>query len=560
MNTELIPIIKGQWLDKALESYNSTYKTIPTDVILNKVLTGLGATYMEIKAKRHSIIIEPNVPVILGKVEQHKDALAIRKGCTKNQIKKYLNNNKIKYKKLLSTPEGYKKIRDVINDGFQYIYNDYFMLFDECEKITQDHDYRPNISIPLNDFFHNFKNRAFVSATPLTPSDPRFVDQNFRILKIVPQFNYKKDLDLIATNDFETELLNYFKKYKKSDCICIFLNKTDNINRIINTLGIAKESKVFCSKESKEKLKKLEFETYEHLDLPLAKYNFFTSRFYSAVDIKLTSKRTPDVLILTDKHPYTRVDPQTESIQIQGRFRNGLKSLTHIAYYNEDIEVLSSTDIQVMLDAMKEVYDAVNKTRQTFAFSFSHIPNNEIRKQLEKLEYAKYLDENKNLNFFAVDNLHYDNKINSYYKSLDALKQAYEETDYFNVNYKRIDNATTLDILKLKELSLKEQRRNIVSQLEKIESDLTNGIITDKEKDSLLKLLRRVDDFIVEVYYLLGKSIIEKKKYRESNLTEELDKYKKENIVLVQRLHKKYMITFNPERGYILTKRLSIKR
>ncbi len=45
---------------------------IPTDTILYKKLTGLGATYGEIKAKRNSIIIEPNVPVIIGKCNDPK--------------------------------------------------------------------------------------------------------------------------------------------------------------------------------------------------------------------------------------------------------------------------------------------------------------------------------------------------------------------------------------------------------------------------------------------------------------------------------------------------------
>ena len=35
---------------------------IPTNTILNKTLTGLGATHSEIHSKRNSIIIEPNVP------------------------------------------------------------------------------------------------------------------------------------------------------------------------------------------------------------------------------------------------------------------------------------------------------------------------------------------------------------------------------------------------------------------------------------------------------------------------------------------------------------------
>ena len=49
---------------------------IPTNtIILYKKLTGLGATYGELKAKRNSIIIEPNKPVISGKCKdpKHKD-------------------------------------------------------------------------------------------------------------------------------------------------------------------------------------------------------------------------------------------------------------------------------------------------------------------------------------------------------------------------------------------------------------------------------------------------------------------------------------------------------
>ena len=71
MNTITIPIQQGQNLADALKS--AGYINIPSNVILNKTLTGIGATYMEIIAKRNSIIIEPNVPVISGKVEQHPE-------------------------------------------------------------------------------------------------------------------------------------------------------------------------------------------------------------------------------------------------------------------------------------------------------------------------------------------------------------------------------------------------------------------------------------------------------------------------------------------------------
>ena len=67
MHTEEIKIHKGEWLTNALERQG--YKNIPSNVILDKTLTGLGATYTEIHSDRNSIILEPNVPVIIEKTE-----------------------------------------------------------------------------------------------------------------------------------------------------------------------------------------------------------------------------------------------------------------------------------------------------------------------------------------------------------------------------------------------------------------------------------------------------------------------------------------------------------
>ena len=562
MITEYIPRKQGQWLDKALEAKDANYKNIPSNVILNKLLPGLGATHMEINSKRHSVIIEPNVPVILGKAEKHTNTLAVWDKCTEAKIKKYLNDNTIRYKKLITTPEGYLKIKKVANENNINIYDDYFMLFDECEKVTQDHDYRPNISIPLNDFFNKFKNKAFVSATPLEFSDSRFEEQNFRILEIKPTYYYKVDINLTVTNNFDSELQNYFVSHEDSNCICIFLNKTNDINKIINTFKIADKSKVFCSDDSAKKLKKLGFKSHPNLELPLAKYNFFTSRFYSAVDIKLPSKIKPDILILTDSHPFTRIDPKTEAIQIYGRFRNGFNSLTHIAQFDENIVVSDDFDINKRLEVMKQIYDTIANLRNNYQFSFTDIPDRTIREQLKEQGYAKYLDENHQPNSFAVDNMFYDNKVNSYYKSPEALKNAYEETNHFNINNYNcvIDKDSDIqDILKQKNLSTKVKRESIVKKLEKIETDLASGKINLVDKNSILKFLIQIDDFIVEAYYILGKAIIEKCKYSETRLTKELNNHKKEKYRLSPEVAQEIYDNFESREGTYIDKDIILK-
>ena len=288
----LIEVNKGEHLTTVFEREDFEHNAIPTNCILDKTLPGLGATFSEIEAKRHSVIIEPNVPVIVGKATAHEGLLAVYEGCSENDIENYLLDSKIKHKKILCTPEGYMKLKKVADDNEVNLYTDYFCLYDECEKITQDIDYREEISLPMNDFFL-YEKKAFVSATPLRLRNPNFEKQNFTILKVKPTYNYIKEIDLITTNNYENTIIRLLDKLKESECICIFMNSTNGINKLINHIehrGIT-NYKAFCSKKSELKFKERAItKSYENLHLPLAKYNFFTSRFFSAVDIHSLKK------------------------------------------------------------------------------------------------------------------------------------------------------------------------------------------------------------------------------------------------------------------------------
>src|SRR5690606_12526859 len=108
-------------------------------------------------------------------------------------------------------------------------------LYDECEKITQDIDYREQISLPMDDFFL-YRNKAFVSATPLKLRNPEFVAQDFFILKVTPTYEYRKKINLITTNNYERSVIDLLEELKNSPCICIFMNSTNGINKLINRL------------------------------------------------------------------------------------------------------------------------------------------------------------------------------------------------------------------------------------------------------------------------------------------------------------------------------------
>ena len=114
-----INIDKGSWLSEVMEE-------IPTNTILNKVMTGCGATTLEINAARHSIIIEPNVPVIIGKKAQHDFLFAVYEGTTREDVKAYLAGEEDGYRKIITTPEGFdKKVLPAMYESGIAVYEEY---------------------------------------------------------------------------------------------------------------------------------------------------------------------------------------------------------------------------------------------------------------------------------------------------------------------------------------------------------------------------------------------------------------------------------------------------
>ncbi len=212
-----LSIDKGSWLSDVM-------KEIPTNTILNKVMTGCGATTLEINAARHSIIIEPNVPVIIGKKAQHDFLFAVYEGTTREDVKAYLLGEEDGYRKIITTPEGFdKKVLPAMYETNTPIFEDYFLLFDECEKAIQDVGYRGDIYLPVEDFF-KFENKAMVSATPIVPSDPRFEEQGFEMIRIVPTYDYCKDLTVVVTNNTVCVLRKLLERYRKAgEKVCIFI-------------------------------------------------------------------------------------------------------------------------------------------------------------------------------------------------------------------------------------------------------------------------------------------------------------------------------------------------
>ena len=456
-------------------------------------------------------------------------------------IKKYLQMD-IPYKKILCTPESFHKIRKAAEELRINIYKEYFCLFDECEKVTQDIDYRRKIAQPIYDFF-KFENKAFVSATPLPMTHKEFERQNFQKIKIKPEYDYKKDLELIVTNSYYKRLKKVLDSMKDSKCICIFFNVTDGINEIIENLGIT-DYKIFCSQNSVDKLLTRGIsKAHSMIDYPLAKYNFFTCRFYSGLDIVLR-KCKPDIIMLTDfsSANWTIIDPFTEAIQIQGRFRKTKKnddvtynSLTHISTINPEMRIRSKEELDIRINQFIADYNILKEKHDK---EVDNIRKEAIFDDMKGLKYQELIDERGEINSFSVDNLYNEERVKSYYVSAQTLHKPYQDTGFFNVTLNDVTECVgDDDIRKLNTTKQAIERRKILVQLlDKIHNDFENGRISFEEKSNYIKLLSEQAEakYTIDAYMKIGKAGMEKAEYKKGLIDKAILQYDKEQAEILR--------------------------
>lgn len=506
METEIKTIKEGQYLKDIMDF-------IPENAIIRKTLPGIGATYLEITSKRNSIIIEPNVPVIEGKQKKHPEIRGVIEGVTDKHVMDYLKRD-VEFKKIITTPESYYKVQKAFKELSINYFEDYFFLFDECERITQDIDYRPTIDAPMEDFW-KFKNRSFISATPIQPKDKEFTAQGFKNVIIQPDFDFKQDITIYKTynvlamvkEDLSKILLD---KANIVDTHCYFVNSVDMIHCIIKNLDIMDISNIYSSADSVKS-----FQAYGYVNTfssltPLNKFNFFTSRFYSAVDIELDTK--PHVTIVTETifAPHSIVLPQTESVQIVGRFRNGVKSVFHITNVNSLSPYKSIDEVKSEIAGDAKGYDTITTL---FNNSIGSNENGFYKEILDHHPFTQLLTADKTkLNWFKYQNKLLDQLINNTYQNLSYLLNAYHDSKFFNVKELDFQNYPYDDkrYFRRAKSNIKEIRKDIVAQLKNI--DLT--LIDDNLNE--IECLERIDSLIVKAYFKLELDFIESVDYNEN--------------------------------------------
>ncbi len=496
MNKTYITLKEGQFIPDILDC-------LLTNTIYFKKLTGIRATTSELQAERNSLIAESHVPVIKGK----EGFFPVHKGIRIESILDYLKNDSIKYKKIMTTPESFNKVKIATELAGIDLYKEFFFLFDECDRTVKDVDYRKTIILPMEDFF-KFENKAFISATAIVPSDPRFEEQNFEIVEVLPDYDYSKEMKLIITNS-TFSALNYEMNTISDRPICIFLNSVKCIMEVIRQMDITEESHIYCSEEKMYPLRAQGYKAFDNINvekekdgikvMKYAKYNFFTCRFNAAVDMIMAVK--PTVIMMTNLYAaeHTAIDPNAEAVQIVGRFRRGVNDIIAISNI-KDMEAKTEMEATSYLAGCKHSYEDI---KRLLLASTTEGARDTLAEALKLVTYANFVNSDGSDNHYMYDCFLYDESVKMKFQSEESLITAYTN-DYFKPIVEREVYPISDEDYKFSKsgVSFAQIKEVLITALDKLTTSEYKFEISNSQE--VVEQLRQSFPDIVRGYFSLG--------------------------------------------------------
>ena len=316
--------------------------------LIDKKATGIGATTLEIKSKRNSIIVLPTRILAKSKADKEND-LQGKKAClfvgTKDnnlstsikEINDYIDNTDIQHKNFLVVADSLKKVIQAIQDKKIDVYREYFLMVDEIDIMQSDSNYRPQLENVI-DYYLKFKvqKRALVSATVGEFSHTRLYDEKkwayTSIIINTPQRSINK---LLHTNNIHKSVSDEISKRlldSPDDKILIAYNSIEGIQKIINLLDepIQLLCGILCSEASEKEVGAF----YTKLtDSKLERQiTFMTCAYFTGIDIE---DKCHLITVSNIRKAYS-ILPLNRITQIYGRCRNGVLSDTIIYSSNKN--------------------------------------------------------------------------------------------------------------------------------------------------------------------------------------------------------------------------------
>lgn len=467
----------GTWL-------GDSFNFLPYGII-DKRETGIGATTLEIKSLRHSIIIEPLLSTVKLKSDNNDDLFAylVEKNTIARDLKRYLEDEDKAHKKIILVIDNLKRL---INDLGENIFN-FFLLFDEIDYMQGSSSYRKNMELGLDIGIIHGK-FALVSATLINFSDPE--------LAKLPRTSFcyeSKESTIIQTKFVNNyKLANSLRNVIALNYLCSFIihklkNSDEKIFVAINNVKIIDELSHFLIKEKhienqditllisesnyKNQLVRNKYSQLKIVENKLpTRLNFATSAYFNGFDLN----DNYSLVIFSSPLSKTMLLTINEIKQIYGRCRsnsiNDFVLITldikpdegnknnYINYELKDWMKLAKTHIEIAdcIDKHYIKYRKENNWDETTKFFYNQfkeqVEGNEFNLARTKLNLTKenlvemVLSDNRNKSknvpaFLQIDYLqHYYSTLREIYlKKLISLERLVNEPDYFSDTFINIE-------------------------------------------------------------------------------------------------------------------------
>lgn len=313
-------------LEKGQNYLSETGLTKLPSGLIAKNYTGIGATTLEMKSNRSSILVFPTVSLASSKAKKADKKYEVHYiGSSDDEtpissieaVVKDLEKQKVV--KLFVVVDSYIKLHQELKNA--NLLNDVFVLFDEIDTFQSESTYRTKMEIAVDLFFElDQDKRAMMTATNIQSVHPKFKTfiNKYQVLK---EDHQKEKLSIVLSmSNIHKDAADIIKKLAGSTNtnLLIAYNSIENIHKIIELLGEAYQDKVsiLSSERSKANAGKY-FERLKDSKLP-KQINFITSAYFVGIDIEDSAH----TIIISNPSATHSLLTKSKIIQILGRVRN----------------------------------------------------------------------------------------------------------------------------------------------------------------------------------------------------------------------------------------------
>lgn len=440
--------------------------------ILNKGVTGCGATSVAIEDEHKTIICSPRINLIKNKVGQHEGLLGVFGDVKNDEIVAYLE--KAETPKIMVTYDSLPRLAKLIDDK-----SDWRVVVDEYQYLLIDSGFRSDKAIALLDVMNEFDYVTYLSATPIADKYIQQMEQ----FKDAPYTELiwgdrveKIEVERIVSAKPINNAIEIVRNYQNGnfpedrdavskECV-IFLNSVTNIANIVRQTELSPEDVniIVADSEENRKLVKQIGKGFDIGTIPLEgephkMFTLCTSTAFAGCDFYSTCAST--FVISDNKKVHTSIDIATELAQIAGRQRLACNPFrkTIVFIYNVDI---GESNADVYKEAIEQKLEKSIKMAEWKNGAPDYFKKDVIKETSEMQNIKKYSESyvryDEKSDSFTVNRWAYLNELFAYdvqhenYQDSIIVKKQLEESGFgIKGEEKRSDYKEQLKCILVKE-------------------------------------------------------------------------------------------------------------